>query len=399
MKTTPQNARQPLVVAVVATDQWAGRAELRGISAAARGRGWTLETIDLVNSGSDYAPYRGLLGRADGVIARLYDSLANGTLASLGVPIVGIDAGRVAASGRRTALPPGIWARVMCNQDDVADAAAAELLATGRKHFVFVPMLRRYPWTGTRGKAFLDRIREAGCSAWSYEPVTDWAWVKERENLARWLAGIPRPFGIFAGNDLLAKFALDSCRTAGLSVPHDAAIVGADDDETFCLTASPTLTSVRLDFEGAGRLAVDAIASLLGKRKPPRPKLFRYGILGVTRRDSTRTIGKDVDLRLAAGLDFIAAHAHDPMVGVRDVAAAMGLGRRQADRLFAVTGTSIRRHVEEARLASAKTMLRGGADTVAKIASACGFSSSNYFIRIFRSRFGVTPACFRSGAR
>ncbi|MBR1835665.1 MAG: hypothetical protein IJ783_00090, partial [Kiritimatiellae bacterium] len=92
MKTTPQNARQPLVVAVVATDQWAGRAELRGISAAARDRGWTLETIDLVNSGSDYAPYRGLLGRADGVIARLYDSLANGTLASLGVPIVGIDA-------------------------------------------------------------------------------------------------------------------------------------------------------------------------------------------------------------------------------------------------------------------------------------------------------------------
>lgn len=400
-KNAPERNDAPLVVAVIATDLWPGRAELRGFSEEARRRGWTLEEIDFVHVGRTLEPYRELLARADGIVVRLNDALTGGigVFAELEAPIVGLDTGFYMGNGLRKPMPGVLWARVLCDQSQVATAAADELLATGRRHFVFVPMLRRYPWTGTRGEAFLERIRAADCEAHLYEPVTDWAWVKERENLARWLAGIPRPFGIFAGNDLLAKLTLDACRTAGIEVPQDAAIVGADDDETFCLTASPTLTSVRIDFEGAGRLAAETLATLFLKRRPARSRIVRYGVLGVARRDSTRTVEKGTDLRLAAGLDFIAAHAADPFVGARDVAAAMGLGRRQADRMFAATGATIRGSIEETRLAAARRMLQSSDAPVSAIAARCGFASSNYFIRIFHARTGLSPDAWRRQSR
>ena len=41
-----QNPARRLVVAIIPTDHFAGRGELRGVSAVAASRGWSLETID-----------------------------------------------------------------------------------------------------------------------------------------------------------------------------------------------------------------------------------------------------------------------------------------------------------------------------------------------------------------
>lgn len=392
----------PLVVAVVATDSHPGRAEMRGISDAARERGWELETIDSAIIGAGYGKLRPLLSRADGIVARLYDTISDGTLGSIGVPLVGLDIDRSAPVGRQKEFAErtkSLWVKVVCDHRSVAETAAKELLAMDLRAYAFVPMLRRFPWTGGRGQAFIDAIKAAGRDVRLYEPVTAWGWTEERENLARWLASLPQPFGIFAGNDLLAKFSLDACRTAGIPVPQGAAIIGADDDEMFCLSASPRISSVRIDFEGAGRLAVEAVAAMLGRRKPARTPRLWFGATGVSRRDSTRSVdGGAPDLRMAAAAEFIATHVADPYVGARDVAAAMGLGRRQADRVFAKSGKTVRQSIEDARLAAAKRQLETTRDTVAAIASRCGFSSANYFIRIFRMRFGVPPGIFRSRA-
>lgn len=391
MNSLHQN-QPPFVVAVISSDTAAGRAELRGVSDTARRLGWTLELIDSAVVGADYAPFMPLLERSDGIIARLHDSIVDGTLASLGVPLVGLDIRNIRLKGLSVSSAATLWARINSDARSVAEAAADELLSTGRRCFVFVPMLWRYPWTDLREKIFLDHIREAGCDARHYEPITEWDWVEERKNLARWLAKLPRPFCIAAGNDLLAKFALDACRTAGLEVPRDAAIIGADDDETLCLSATPPLSSVRIDFEGAGRKAVETLATLLGKPRPARSPIVRYGILGIARRASTMPEADGVDPRIALGLDFISLHSGDPFVGVMDVAAAMGVGRRQADRLFATTGKTIRQHIEDARMAKARAMLKSGSAPIGKVAKICGFSSNAYFSQLVRKRFGVSPS-------
>ena len=387
-----------MVVAVISTDTAAGRAELRGVSDVARRLGWTLEIIDTALVDNGLASFRPLLERANGIIVRQNDPLRDGMLASLGIPLVGID---LKITGKRWYDPidkervKALWVATRCDHRKVAEAAADELLATGRRCFAFVPMLLRHPWTWKRGDAFMARIRAAGADARLYRPHTEWGWVEERVLLAKWLAALPRPFGVFAGNDMLAKFTLDACHSAGLVVPGDAAIIGADDDETLCLTATPPLSSVRIDFEGAGRRAAEALDALIGKPRPAKTRIIHFGILGVARRGSTRQDIPGEDPRVAAGLDFIALHYADPFMGVRDVAMAMGTGRRQAERLFAALGKSIHAHIEEARIACAKKLLRSGATPVGEVARLSGFTSETYFSRLFHSRTGLAPLAFR----
>lgn len=396
MKTDQKERR--LVVAVIATSAMAGRSELRGISDAAHRLGWTLETIDVAEVGPDLAPYRPLLARADGVIVRLVNPLRDGMLASLGVPLAGLD---TCASGDKlfgddSECAKALWIEIKADYRKIAQAAADELLATGRRCFAFVPMLLRYPWTKARGAAFLSAIRAAGADARLYRPHTQWDWVEERDLLAKWLSELPRPFGVFAGNDLLAKLTLDACHSAGLDVPKDAAIVGADDDEMVCLTATPSLSSVRIDFEGAGRKAAEALERLMYGRngralpKPSHPLTLHYGVLGVAHRASTTAKADTVDPRVLAAKDFIALHAQDSSLGVPDVARAMFVCRRQADRLFRATGKSIREHIEDVRIEHVKALLRAGKTGVAEIAAGCGFSSVSYLSRAFRRKTGST---------
>lgn len=370
------------LVAMIRSRSAAGRAELRGVSDATSRLGWTLEVIDDTIVGRELGPFLPVLAKADGIIARTGDSLEDGTLSRLGVPLVGIDV-----------MPPEsrmLWASLRLVEHKVGELAAEELLATGRRHLAFVPMLRRYSWTTERGKAFVARVKAAGCQAHFYKPKTEWGWAEERAALSRWLAALPRPFGVFAGNDLLARLVLGACLDAGLSVPEDAAVLGADDDESICLSSSPTLSSIRVDFEGAGRKAVEVMRSLIGCPRPARTLKVLYNPLDVSRRASTRTADTAIDTRVLAAQDFIALHASDPTIGVADVARVMFVCRRQADRLFRATGKSIREHIEDVRIEHVKALLRSGGKDASEIAAACGFTSASYLSFAFRRKTGST---------
>lgn len=412
-----QGKPKRLVVSVISTDYAPYREELRGIADAARRFGWTLETIDNYFLGDGWARQNlDILEKADGVIARHRDSLADGTLSALGIPLVGLD---VDLRGQRGG---GIWTAVNCDNAAVAGAAARELLATGRKCFAVVTPPKRFNWTRLREKAFLERIRAAGCMARRYNPATEWDWVAERKSLSQWLARLPRPFGVFAPNDRLAKFALEACAAAGLDVPRDAAIIGADDDATYCLAVKPNLSSVRIDFEGAGRLSAEMLQRLMDEVEsakatprtprwtlPPNalrhphswrgsnaPRKCSYGVLGVARRASTRTgPSSGADPRLQDGLDYISGHFGDPQLGVGNVAKAMGVELRQAYRIFAATGRTIRQHIEETRLTHLQELLATTNSPISGIAAKCGFSSASYFCDFCHAHLGCSPTAWR----
>ncbi|MBQ6247481.1 MAG: substrate-binding domain-containing protein [Kiritimatiellae bacterium] len=393
---TDTKPRKPLVVAVLSTGIRVSSAELRGVERAAARAGWTLETVDPAQTGPDMAPFAPLFARADGVIVRENLHLENAAaLLPPETPVVQLDG-----------IHPRADARVRSDVGAETDLAVQELLSLGRRSYVFVPMPKARRWTAKRGELFRAKIRAAGRDAFLYEPQTEWGWAKERDALAKWLSLLPRPIAAFAGNDFLAKFTLDACRDAGLDVPGDVAILGADDDETLCLSTRPTLSSIRVDFEGAGRMAAELLAKLMDRRRasrrngPSRKGKSRiptvlYGPLGIARRGSTRRGEPGTDPRLAAGMDFIASHFDNPFLGVRDVAAVMGTNVRQAARLFLPTGRTIREHVEEKRLERVRHLLETTALPLAAIAETCGFASRQYLSLVFRRRTGQTPGEWR----
>lgn len=52
-------------------------------------------------------------------------------------------------------------------------------------------------------------------------------------------------------------------------------------------------------------------------------------------------------------------------------------------------------YLNEYRLAQAAKRLRESSDSITEISSACGFSHSSYFCKLFKERYGVSPTGFR----
>ncbi|MFO1415031.1 MAG: AraC family transcriptional regulator [Burkholderiales bacterium] len=83
--------------------------------------------------------------------------------------------------------------------------------------------------------------------------------------------------------------------------------------------------------------------------------------------------------------------------GVDDAAAAFGVDRRTLARRLAREGTSYREVLDEARHASALTLLRRSPLPIAHIAQRLGYADSATFSRAFRRWSGTSPRDCRSG--
>ncbi len=81
----------------------------------------------------------------------------------------------------------------------------------------------------------------------------------------------PRPDGIFCFNDPIALGAMRAILDDGLRIPEDIAVVGCGNVLYSDFLRVP-LTSIDQDSSAIGRLAADLALSLVGARKPLRPR-------------------------------------------------------------------------------------------------------------------------------
>jgi transcriptional regulator GlxA family with amidase domain len=84
-------------------------------------------------------------------------------------------------------------------------------------------------------------------------------------------------------------------------------------------------------------------------------------------------------------------------VTVRDVAAAVHLSERHAERLFQQqTGSSLMADLRRMRMELAAQLLLDQAVTVTEVARACGYSDVRPFSTAFRRHYGKAPQTFRA---
>jgi AraC-like DNA-binding protein len=106
--------------------------------------------------------------------------------------------------------------------------------------------------------------------------------------------------------------------------------------------------------------------------------------------------------RLAAVLDYIAAHFEDPGLNLETVAHSQGVSPRYLQRLLETSGSSFTAQVNELRLQRAFALLTEPAASprlISDIALEVGFSDISYFNRSFHTRFGDSPTGVRTQAR
>ncbi len=93
---------------------------------------------------------------------------------------------------------------------------------------------------------------------------------------------------------------------------------------------------------------------------------------------------------------YVHTHYDQPITRL-DVAAALQITPTHVTRLVRqFADVAFNEYLENLRLDDAKAMLRSSALTIGEIADRCGFSSANYFMRVFRKRMGLSAGRYRS---
>lgn len=276
-----------------------------------------------------------------------------------------------------------------------ARLAAGELLPLSLRCFSFVHSPSDMYWSRERGSAFEREILLRGGvlhPAFRMPGVFD----KRRlvPSLAKWIAGIPKPCGIFAANDELARLVISAGLRMSLRIPDDMAVVGVDDDPQFCLDG-PSLSSVVPDWNAGAFLAAQVLDRLVrGVRAPEKSMVFRP--LGLIRRRSTGHGQRDIyDPSVRKAVDTIREKACS---GLRagDVLRGMIGSRRYAEGVFrGLTGMSVLEAIRKTRFESAKVLLETTDKPITLIGENSGYRSVTTFCREFKSETGLSPDAWR----
>lgn len=87
-------------------------------------------------------------------------------------------------------------------------------------------------------------------------------------------------------------------------------------------------------------------------------------------------------------------------ISLEKIAQAVNLSQEECCRRFKkATGSTIFNYVTELKIQKAVELLLHTTKTIERISYEVGYSHTNYFIKVFRSKVGMTPAKFRNKDR
>jgi LacI family transcriptional regulator len=376
------------VALLIETASSYGRGLLRGISRYAALHGpWA---FFLEPGGLEPVPRLGDWG-IGGIIALLRNRRLARRILALGVPTVDLD------FSLREFEPWG----VVSDERAVGRLAAEHLLRCGLRHFAYCGWSspgdpRGYWWESVRFRGFVEGLGAAG-PAVRVHAAADRVWAREQKDLARWLRELPRPVGIFAGNDQRARHVLEAARLAGVAIPREAAVIGVDNDDVLCEMSTPSLSSVKLDAERMGYEGAALLDRLMSGRRAARKPVV-VPPLGVAPRQSTDILAS-ADAVTQEALRYIRANAGRP-IRVRDVLQAVRVSRRTLETRFdRALGATPHGEIQRARLERARALLAETEWPIKKVAAASGFSYAERLHAVFRQALGLTPGRYRARHR
>jgi LacI family transcriptional regulator len=391
-------ATGPLVAVVVDPALPYDREIAKGVAQYAREAGdWRLYVEEEQGRRlPDFAAWSG-----QGIIASFDELPVARAVVAAGLPLVAVGGG-----GGAYAPESGI-PYVATDNAAIATAAAEHLLERALQHFGFYG-LRPSPasvWSDARAAAFERAIAKAGRTSAVFLARHDSThWERLQEELAAWLAALPKPVGIMACDDVRARHVLEACRSLGLRVPHDVAVIGVDDDEFVCELSDPPLSSVAQAARKIGHEAARLLDRLMRPERTSEPDTSAVPLhtvvppIGVVARRSTDTLAVE-DPAVARVIRTIRERACEPLA-IAELVAASGLSRWQVEARFRrLVGRSIRDDILEVRLAEARRLVTTTDLPLKVVAPRAGFRSIAYMTTVFRRHFRTTPAALRTAAR
>jgi LacI family transcriptional regulator len=280
-----------------------------------------------------------------------------------------------------------------------AQLVAGHFLARGLVNFVYCSDTTNWSYD-ERGTGFVAALRRAGHSCawlkWHESPAfqTDRdQWRRRRAWLAAQLKKMPKPLAVFAANDQQAVDALESCEIAGLLVPDEVAIVGAENYLLAPDAMHTPISSVDTNLELLGYRGAELLDELMHGRRPPKTPV-RVPAACVMVRKSSDLLAV-THRGVARSLRFIWEHCHEP-ISVKDLVSVAAMSRRGLHKAFVEQlGRTPGQELHRVRIERARKLLAGSDHKMEVLAGMCGYQSANSFCVAFKQATGMSPKQFR----
>ena len=317
-------------------------------------------------------------GNYDGIIAAVHRAEDRRRILASGIPAVLYEP--PLCMPPRRARPHNVV--TFFNDHEVEGNTAAEyFLERGYTSFAYVGTAVRTAWSEARMIGFRARLSKDGFSPAIYTPPPYTArkdFALEAKHLVAWLRKLPSRTALFAAHDERAREVVLAARRAGLAIPDDMAVMGVDDDELLCSTASQPISSIAVDARETGILFAKALESLMdGHAHDP---IIRTCHTRIVARRSTDAFAFN-DPLLSRALSYAAANlaVHPRM---EDLATAARCSIRTLQlRAKAILGRTIKDEISALQVheASRRLSIRDGKPD--EIARATGFYNASHMYR------------------
>ncbi len=236
-------------------------------------------------------------------------------------------------------------------------------------------------------RPFQERI-DPGMLDDPFRPVTPVS-----EGLKKWLMHLPRPTGIFCRELGGGSYLIRVCKSLGLRVPEDLAIIGTDDSD-HALATRPTLTTVVPLTNLIGSEAASLLARMI-EGEPAPVEAVRLDAMDLKVRDSTG-LQRALVCDIAGALSHIDQHACRGLsVGELHEATQDVSGKTFHSHFKAATGMTPGEAIQGRQIEEVRRLLSGTRLPITRIAENCGFNSSSDLARRFRAVTGISPSEFR----
>ncbi len=307
--------------------------------------------------------------------------------AELGLPLVDLN---------DTPPFPGV-PKIRPDNAAIGRLGAEHFIERGFRHFAFCGWGNQL-WSCDRRDGFVETLRAAGhgCEVLDidYPGIITPDWNTEQiQRISDWLKRQPKPVAAMGCVDVCAFQMLAAAQQAGLLVPEEVAMLGANNDTVRCELSHPPLSSVALNSYQAGYYAAEVLDRML-RGDAPGGIDARIAPLGVVTRLSTDILAVG-DRAVTTALSYIREQACRG-ISVSDVVRHAEASRSQLEKKFRrLIGRSPQAEIRRVQLARVKELLIETDLPLKAIATMTGFDHLDYLSVVFKRLTAETPGHFR----
>jgi len=283
---------------------------------------------------------------------------------------------------------------VIHDNEALGRLAAEHFAERGFRHAAFYA----FEWTRQH-----DERYDSFAAAWKGEPPARWIWPEEaggrsgRNALVDWtvrkLRNAPKPVAVYTYNSYNAAFLARICLDKGIAVPHNVAILSANDSSIHNCRRSMPISGIDRDEDRKYRTAVALLDRMMDGKANRDTVISIKPKCVVTRRSTDVTAVDDETLRKATALISQDISSH---FGPSQVAAGLGISLRRLNAMSRnELGHSVLDEIARLRIEEAKRLMISSDDKLSTVASVTGFCNASYFGKVFRRLTGQTPREWR----